>query len=167
MNTLDRAVTEFLGRRRIAVAGASRKGDTAANVIYRRMRKDGYQVFAVNPNADEIEGDVAWPDLGSIPGGVDAVVVGTSPSASLDVVRQAAANGIDLLWFHRSFGTGSIGDEAVELARQLGLRTIVGGCPMMHLQSVDPAHRCFRWWLEFSGRAARPEGFENTPETMP
>lgn len=159
MLPLDDAATAFLNRRRIAIAGVSRKGDTAANVIYKRMRTDGYEVFAVNPNGGEVEGDVAWKDIASIPGGVEAVVIGTSPSASVEVVRQAAAAGVDLVWFHRSFGAGSVDDEAVELARSLGLRAIVGGCPMMHLEPVDPAHRCFKWWLSVTGKTGRPEGF--------
>jgi uncharacterized protein len=160
MDTLNDAATEFLNRRRIAVAGVSRKGDTAANAIYRRMRRDGYEVFALNPAAEEVEGDVAWPDVASIPGGVEAVVIGTAPSASADVVRQCARAGVDLVWFHRSLGGGSVDDEAVELARSLGLRAIVGGCPMMHLQPVDPAHKCLKWWLDLTGKAGRPDGFQ-------
>jgi predicted CoA-binding protein len=40
------------------------------------------EVFAVNPNADEVEGDACYHDLESIPGGaggVDAVVIATRP----------------------------------------------------------------------------------------
>ena len=42
----------------------------------------GYTVFAVNPNADQVEGDTCYHDLSAIPGGVDAVVIGTKPATA-------------------------------------------------------------------------------------
>ena len=51
---LEAKVQGFLARRRIAVAGVSRTESVhpAANLIYRTLKRDGHQVFAVNPNAD-------------------------------------------------------------------------------------------------------------------
>ena len=49
MSTLREAANEFLSHKSIAVAGVSRKGDTAANVIYKKLKNTGYQVFPVNP----------------------------------------------------------------------------------------------------------------------
>ncbi len=45
MSTLDARVHDFLAHRRIAVAGVSRTKEDAANLIYRRFRDRGYQVF--------------------------------------------------------------------------------------------------------------------------
>ena len=57
MNIKD-AAKDFLSKDRIAVTGVSRSpGDHGGNVVYRRLRDRGYTVFAVNPNADEVEGD--------------------------------------------------------------------------------------------------------------
>jgi predicted CoA-binding protein len=44
-------IAEFLKGRRIAVASVSRKGDSAANAIFRKLRDARYEVFPVNPNA--------------------------------------------------------------------------------------------------------------------
>lgn len=49
-----------------------------SNTVYTRLRERGYQVFAINPNAESVEGDPAYPDLASVPGGVDAVVIATA-----------------------------------------------------------------------------------------
>ena len=38
MSTLKQAANEFLSHKRIAVAGVSRKGDTAANAVYRKLK---------------------------------------------------------------------------------------------------------------------------------
>ncbi|NJN98712.1 MAG: hypothetical protein HC875_33805 [Anaerolineales bacterium] len=60
---------------------------------------------------------------------------------------------------HRSFGQGSVDDAAVRLCGELGLSVIPGGCPMMFCEPVDVAHKCLRWFLQISGKEARPEGF--------
>ena len=69
MDTIKEAATEFLAAKRVAVTGVSRdaKGH-GSNVVYQRLRQRGYEVFAVNPNAETVEGDTAYPDLKSIPG---------------------------------------------------------------------------------------------------
>ena len=80
MATIKEAASEFLSQTRVAVTGVSRKPKNhGSNTVYKRLRERGYDVFAVNPNADEVEGDPAYDDLRSIPGGVDAVVIGTRP----------------------------------------------------------------------------------------
>lgn len=152
MPKLPSAIHHFLAARRIAVAGVSRDPRQPANLILRRLRETGHEVVALNPAATEVEGDRCWPDLGSVPGQVDAVVVATPPAAAADVVRACAQRGIGRVWMHRSFGDGSVSDEAVALCREHGIQVIVGGCPMMYCGKVDPVHRCMRWILDLRGR---------------
>ena len=159
MSALSDAAREFLSHKRIAVAGVSRKGDVAANAIYRKLREAGYEVYAVNPNGGEVEGDRAWETIAAIPGGVDGVVIAAHPAASAQLVRDAAAAGIRRVWMHRAIGGGSVDDEAVRLANQLGLSVIPGSCPMMFCEPVDIAHKCMRWVFRATGREARPQGF--------
>lgn len=158
MKALEEAARAFLAERRIAVAGVSRKGDTAANVIYRKLRDTGYEVFAVNPNADTIEGAPCYHSVTDIPGGVGAVVIGTAPSSAADVVRDCHAAGVRSIWMHRSFGGGSVSDEAVRLCAEYGMDLIPGSCPMMFCQPVDVAHKCFKWVFGVIGRHPVPLG---------
>lgn len=150
-NLADRS-KDFLAQRRIAVAGASRKGDTAGNVVYKKLRDAGYEVFPVNPNADVVEGDPCYADLRSIPGGVDAVVVATHPKDSADVVRECVSLGITRVWIHRAFGAGSVSDEAVRAAKEAGIPLIPGACPMMYCEPVDMGHKCIKWVLGITGK---------------
>ena len=109
MRPIKEAATAFLTGRRIAVTGVSRRAaDHGANVVYRRLREVGYEVFAVNPNADVVEGDRAYPTLGAIPGGVDAVVVATRPDRARGTVQEAVDLGIGQVWMHRSVDRGSV-----------------------------------------------------------
>ena len=75
MATLEQIVDDFLAQRRIAVAGVSSTEPNApANLILRKLRDAGHEVFAVNPKVDTVEGGPCHPSLAAIPGGVDAVV---------------------------------------------------------------------------------------------
>jgi hypothetical protein len=148
-------VAEFLSNRSIAVAGVSRDSAQPANLIYRKLRDSGHQVFAINPNATQVEGDSSYPDLRSLPEPVEAVVIATHPDVSAQVVRDCAELGINQVWFHRSFGEGSVSEEAVRECEVRGIDCIVGGCPMMYCAPVDFPHRCMRWILKLQNRVPR------------
>ena len=152
MNPLRDAVDDFLAQRRIAVAGVSRTESAApANLIYRRLRDAGYAVTAVNPHAAQVEGDPCAPDLASIGGGVDGVVVATRPVDTDKIVRECAHLGIPRVWMHRSFGQGSVSQAAVQFCHEHGIRVIAGACPMMFCEPVDVGHKCLRWVLNVTG----------------
>ena len=153
MTALEQAANEFLDQKRIAVAGVSRNpgAGEAANVVYRRLRERGYSVFAVNPNADTVEGDRCYHDLKSIDGGVDGVVVATTPAVAERVVTDCAELGIERVWLHGSFGTGSRSDRAASYGREHGVRVINGGCPCMFGKTADFPHRCMRRILGLTG----------------
>jgi uncharacterized protein len=150
--TMPPSVTEFLTGKRLAVAGVSRDPRQAANAIYRKLRSAGYDVVPINPNAATVEGVQCYPDPGSVPGSLDGLVVASHPQAALDLVRQCAERGVRHVWFHRSLGQGSVSPEAVRECDRRGLSCIVGGCPLMYCEPVDPFHRCMRWALRWSGR---------------
>ncbi|UCF40349.1 MAG: CoA-binding protein [Gemmatimonadota bacterium] len=155
MHGLRESVTDFLAQRRIAVAGVSRSTGEAANLIYRKLRGAGYEVFPVNPSADRVEGDACYPELGAVPGGVDGVVIATPPAAAEAIVRQCHALGIRRVWMHRSVGQGSVSEAAVQFCREHGIAVIPGACPMMYCEPVDVAHRCLRWFLGTIGKLPR------------
>lgn len=152
MSTMPAPVAAFLACRRIAVAGVSRSRTAPANAIFRRLAETGHDVVPVNPNAAEIDGVRCYPDIAAIGAPVDAVMVVTHPSASLAVAQAALDQGVRHIWFHRSFGEGSVSREAIELCRARGVEPIEGGCPLMYCQPVDPVHRVFRWWLGLQRR---------------
>jgi uncharacterized protein len=153
MTGLPDTVAAFLSGKRIAVAGVSRQPLKTANAIFRKLKAAGYDAIPVNPKADKVEGVRCYPDVASIPGSLDGVMIVTPPAAALDIVRQAAAKGVRHVWFHRAFGQGSFSPEAAEECRARGITVIENGCPMMYCDPVDPGHRCIRWWLNLFGKA--------------
>jgi uncharacterized protein len=155
MPTIDAAIDDFLAQKRIAVAGVSREpgGKHGGNIVYQRFKERGYDVFAVNPNADTVEGgDPCYRSLAAIPGGVDAVVIATRPEVAPSVVEECRQLGISRVWMHRSFAGGSVSKEAHELCRQSGIASIAGGCPLMYGPTSDGGHRFMKLFLGLFGQ---------------
>jgi predicted CoA-binding protein len=151
------AATEFLAHKRVAVTGVSRNAQShGANVIYQRLRQRGYQVFAVNPNADDVEGDPCYHNLKSIPGGVDWVVIGTKPETADSSVRECDEIGVRRVWMHQPpFGAGSVSDTAADYGREHGMTVIQGGCPCMFDPTADPGHKLLRAVGRVTGKVPR------------
>ena len=145
MQSLAEAASAFLAQKRIAVTGVSRTpGDHGSNSVFKRLRDRGYQVFAVNPNADAVEGARSYPDLKSIPGGVDAVVIATAPQRAEGTMRECAELGIRHVWMHRLYGQGSVSAAATAYGREHGITVIDGGCPLMFDPTADFGHKLIR-----------------------
>jgi uncharacterized protein len=156
MTKIKAAATEFLTHKRVAVTGVSREpGSHGSNVVYRRLRDRGYEVFAVNPNADQVEGDRTYHDLRSIPGGVEAVVIGTRPETAEATMRECADLGIEHVWMHRGPGAGSVSLEAAKYGREHGIAVIDGGCPCMFGPTADAGHRAMRFVFTLSGNVPK------------
>jgi len=152
MVTIKEAATDFLATKKVAVTGVSRTpGGHGSNVVYKRLKQRGYEVFAVNPNTEIVEGDRAYPDLTSIPGGVEAVVIGTKPETAEATMRECADLGIKNVWMHRSSGAGSVSPAATEYGRAHGVTVIDGGCPLMFDPTADLGHKCMKFFLSMSG----------------
>lgn len=145
MQTINDAASEFLSKKRVAVTGVSRSPKThGSNTVYRRLRERRYEVFAVNPNAAEVEGDRAYPDLKSIPGGVEAVVIGTRPEIAEQTMRDCVELGIGHVWMHWGAGASSVSKPATEYGREHGITVIDGGCPLMFGPTADLGHKITR-----------------------
>ena len=156
--SLEVKVNDFLAQKRIAVVGVSRNnsGHAAANLIYRRLKETGHDVFAVNPQMATYEGERCYPDVQSIPGGVDGVVIVTRPEITERIVRDCHDAGIHRVWIHQSLGKGSsVSADAVAYCRQHEISVIAGACPMMYGEGADLGHRCMRAILKVTGRLPR------------
>jgi uncharacterized protein len=148
MPTMKDAASEFLAHKRIAVTGVSRRPEEhGSNTVFRRLRDLGYQVFAVNPNADEVEGARSYHDLRSIPEGVEAVVIATAPDKADGTMRECVELDVKHVWMHRSYGEGSVNPAAAAYGRKHGITVIDGGCPLMFGPTADFGHKIMRIFL--------------------
>ena len=145
MPTMKETATEFLTHKRVAVTGVSRTpANHGSNVVYTRLRDRGFEVYAVNPNADEVEGDHCYTDLKSVPADVEWVLIGTKPETAESTMHECVELGIPRVWMHRSFGEGSVSPAATTYGREHGVTVIDGGCPCMFGPTADFGHKVMK-----------------------
>lgn len=79
----------------VALVGASARADTPGNTMLRTVRADGYagHVWGVNPKLDMAEGIACYPDLGSLPGRAEHVVIALGDAGVEAALRQAIDHG--------------------------------------------------------------------------
>jgi len=153
MPTFEEKAKDFLAHKNLAVAGVSRNEGQTANGIYKMLRAREFQVYPVNPNASEVEGDRCYPNLQSLPEGeIDWLLIVTSPERCLQLVHECAERGISRVWMHGNAFMGesssSVSQEAVEFCQDNGITVIAGGCPLMFLEI---GHKCMRWIMGLMG----------------
>lgn len=110
----------MLGKKVWAVIGANQNPEKYGNMIYKKLKQRGYEVYAVNPLYDTVEGDRCYKDLSSLPKVPDVIDMVVTPKRSKTYVEEAARLGIKYIWFQ----PGTYDDEVLELARKLGLETV-------------------------------------------
>ncbi len=156
MTRTTQAAEEFLSLKRIAVTGvSSHPGGHGSNAVFNRLHDCGYQTFAINPNSPTVEGAPTYPNLDAVPGGVEGVVIATAPERAAGTMQEAIDLGITHVWMHRSFGAGSVSDEATQLGRAHGVTVIDGGCPLMYGDASDPGHRFMCRLFTMTGKVPR------------
>lgn len=151
MAKLDNLVQDFLAQKKIAIVGVSDKRDTGCNLAYKKLKENGYQVFAVNPRITTYEGAPCYSDLKSIPEKPDAVFILTSPKVTDQIIQQCVDLGIKHVWMHCMMGTKpglaasmtSVSQSAVEICKVNGISVIPGSCPNQFLKP-DLAHSLMR-----------------------
>ncbi len=151
MAKVDTLVQDFLALKKIAIVGVSDKRDTGCNLAYNNFKKNGYQVYAVNPHITTFNGDPCYADLRSIPEKVDAVFMLTSPKVTEEVVQQCVDLGIKHVWMHcmmgpkprLAAGMTSVSQPAVDMCRANGIAVIPGTCPNQFL-TPDFGHGMMR-----------------------
>jgi predicted CoA-binding protein len=122
-------VDSWLRLRRVAVCGATPKRDRWGYRVFRRLLDEGYDVIPVHPIAPHVDEIPCFPRLLEIPGGLQAVSVVTPPSASIEIVREAAELGCLPCWFQ----PGASSPEVIAEARRLGVPVIDGPCVLVEL----------------------------------
>jgi predicted CoA-binding protein len=139
--TTKAAVADFTAQKKLAVVGISRKAWKFGNVAFKELKKQGYQLFPVNPNAETIEGERCYPSLNALPEPVDGVLVVVPPAETEKVVREAAAAGIKRVWMQQ----GAASPEAIRFCQENGIEAVHGECILMFTEHSAFIHRAHRW----------------------
>ena len=147
MNTKE-SVDQFLAQKSIALVGLSRKGNQFSNSAFKELKKKGYNMIPVNPNAESIDGEQCYPDLNSLKDKVDGALIMTPSNQAPDVVKSASDAGIKHVWIQQ----GAESEEAARIAEENKLNVVSGECIMMFAQPTASIHRFHRWVWKLFGK---------------
>jgi hypothetical protein len=141
MQSIKNAATDFLSHKRIAVTGVSRNaGAHGSNAVYQRLPCRGYEVFPVNPSAEQVEGDTAYLDLTSIPGAWRR----SSSERARNTPRRQWRSAHNCGSSRCGCTVGPVAEASPRTPRRgraQGMTVIDGGCPLMFEPTSDPGHK--------------------------
>lgn len=119
----------------IASVGLSSNQEKESYWIVSYLKEQGYHIIPVNPTADEILGEKAYPDLESIPEPIDVVQVFRRSEDVPPVVDSAIKAGAKVVWMQE----GIVNEEAAQKAREAGLQVVMDACMRMtHRRLIGP-----------------------------
>jgi uncharacterized protein len=122
-------IEEFLKCKKIAVLGMSSRQIKWGNRGAAAFKRHNYQIFAIHPQADFIDGEKCYPSLSALPQAVDGVWICIPPDRIEPVIREAAAQNIQNIWMQ----PGAATPELEILAVNLGMNVVAGPCILNYL----------------------------------
>lgn len=141
-------VDQFLNQKKLAVVGVSRQKTKFGSNIYRDLKKKGFQVIPVNPHMETFDSERCYPDLKSLPEPVDGAVLVVPPAQTEQVVKDAAAANVPLIWMQQ----GSESKTAVQFCKEHNITVVSGECILLYAEPVGSIHKFHRWLKKLFGR---------------
>ena len=149
--TTKAAIEEFMAQKTLAVAGVSRNANKFGNMVYKELKKKGYTVYPINPNAESIDGDPCYPSLAALPATPGGLIITTAPAQSEQLVRDAAKAGVSHIWLQQ----GAESKAALQFCQENGIQYIAGECIFMFNEPVAWFHRAHRVVNTLIGKAPK------------
>jgi predicted CoA-binding protein len=146
MSTLKQ-INEFLNSQPIALVGVSRNPKKFGYTAFRELKQKGMRIIPVNPEAGEIMGEKAFPNVKELPADVQAIIILTKKDKTASVIREAKEKGIKQIWIQQMADN----KEALDELKGSDINYITGECILMHYKphSIHKFHRAIS---KFFGR---------------
>lgn len=115
---------EILKYKTIAVVGCSTNPEKPPHYIPKYLKEQGYKIMPINPSADEILGEKAYPSLAEVPDEIDVVLIYRPGEETPEIVKHAIEKGAKAVWMPE----GIKNEEAAKLAKDAGLLVVMDKC---------------------------------------
>lgn len=141
-------IEDIMAQDTFAVAGVSRNSSKFGTLVYRELKAKGKKVLGLNPAMSELEGDPVFPDIAALPLSPQVLVTVVPPARTLDLVRAAAAKGINRVWMQ----PGSESDEAIAWCSANNIAVVHHQCIMMFAPGVKGIHKFHKTINKWMGK---------------
>jgi len=129
---MEQVIENALKLKNWAVVGATPRKEKYGYLVFKRLMERGYNVFAVNPFYNEIEGHKVYKSLEEVSDNIEYVSMIVSPDKGEKYVKEAAALGVKYIWFQP--GAESI--KLIDMCKELSLIPIYNACILVALNSL-------------------------------
>lgn len=126
---MEALIKKMLDKKVWAVVGATDNPAKFGNKIYKKLKKYGYEVYAINPAYEKVDGDRCYATLKDLPRKVDCVDIVVSPERAEQALEQVIAFEIENIWFQ----PGTFTPELIEKSEKAGIDTVYYNCVMVEL----------------------------------
>ena len=140
MRTNLRIIHEFLAPKKLAIAGVSRDPKKFGYAVYKELKQKGFEIYPVNPNADEIDGMKCYKQIIMLPPDVDRLLIVTPKDRTSILIEEAVAKRIPYIWIQQKSET----KEAIDFALSKKVNLIARQCILMHAEPVKSFHKFHR-----------------------
>ena len=120
----------------VAVVGATDDPGKYGSVIYRDLKSKGFDVYAVNPHRDSVDGDPAYASLGDLPEKPTIVNIVIPPDQTLRVLEDARDAGITNAWIQPGAG----GSDVIDYLDRHGFTYLANACIMVRSRHRAASH---------------------------
>ncbi|MEA2089516.1 MAG: CoA-binding protein [Thermoproteota archaeon] len=124
----EEVIKSFLDKKNVfAVVGASRDPRKYGHQVYVDLKKAGYKVYPVNPNADEILGNKCYAQLQDLPTKPDVVDLVVPPNVTEKIVETCKRLEVGKVWMQ----PGSESLRAIKFCNENSIDVVHGVCVMV------------------------------------
>lgn len=111
----------------VAVVGATDDPRKYGSVIYRDLKRKGFEVYPINPNRPIVDGDPTFPSLAALPAEPTIVNVVVPPATALEVLMAANRLGYKNVWLQ----PGAESPEALTYLQVEDFNYLANACIMV------------------------------------
>jgi predicted CoA-binding protein len=140
-------IQKFLEPRKMAMAGASRNLKKFGGAIFKELREKGFELYPINPNAEEIQGVKCYKSVDELPADVEHLFIVTSKEETESVAYAAIKKGMKMVWIQQKSDT----PDAVKAIEEAGIPLIHKKCIMMFADPVKSVHGFHRFFVKAFG----------------
>jgi predicted CoA-binding protein len=115
----------------VAVVGATDDPRKYGSVIYRDLKRKGFEVYPINPNRPTVDGDPTYPSLAALPVEPTIVNVVVPPATALEVLVGANSLGYRNVWLQ----PGAESPEALTYLQEEDFNYLANACIMVESQA--------------------------------
>lgn len=144
-------IEKFVSDKNIALIGVSANKQKFGNSILSELTKKGYTVFPVHPTLNEINGIKCYPEVKSLPGHVNNLILIVNPVLAEYLVSQLNDSPIRRVWMHQGVGIGAGSEEVIATCKKNGIEVVYGFCPLMFF-APSGIHRIHFWLRKNFGK---------------